>query len=96
MIQFGCPHARNPKSSAAGTGGPTPSSTFQGCDGKTYTSTADGGIPDEIGKNEQKISNERGTLSMANTGHPQSGGSQFFINIHRNSFLDWFDSSSPR
>ena len=27
-----------------------------------------------------KISNEPGTLSMANTGRPDSGGSQFFIN----------------
>ena len=32
---------------------------------------------------------------MANTGQPQSGGSQFFINVAHNSFLDWFDRSSP-
>jgi cyclophilin family peptidyl-prolyl cis-trans isomerase len=61
-----------------------------------YTRTANGGIPDEIGKNEQKISNEAGMLSMANTGQPQSGGSQFFINVRHNSFLDWFDKSTPR
>ena len=30
-----------------------------------------------------------GTLSMANSG-PESGGSQFFINVARNSRLDWF------
>lgn len=31
---------------------------------------------------------------MANTGAPNSGGSQFFINTVHNSFLDWFDKSS--
>jgi cyclophilin family peptidyl-prolyl cis-trans isomerase len=33
---------------------------------------------------------EPGTLSMANTGAPNSGGSQFFINTVHNDFLDWF------
>lgn len=42
-----------------------------------------------------KFSNEPGTLSMANTGAPNSGGSQFFVNTVHNSFLDWFDSSTP-
>jgi len=32
---------------------------------------------------------------MANTGQPNSGGSQFFINTVHNSFLDWFDKSTP-
>ena len=27
---------------------------------------------------------------MANTGSPNSGGSQFFINVVHNSYLDWF------
>lgn len=26
---------------------------------------------------------------------PDSGGSQFFINVVHNSFLDWFDGSTP-
>jgi peptidylprolyl isomerase len=34
------------------------------------------------------ISNVRGSISMANSG-PQSGGSQFFINVVDNTFLDW-------
>lgn len=34
------------------------------------------------------LSNARGTISMANSG-PNSGGSQFFINVVNNSFLDW-------
>ena len=39
---------------------------------------------------EQKLSNEPGTLSMANTGRPNSGGAQFFINTVHNAYLDWF------
>ncbi len=39
-----------------------------------------------------KITNAMGTLSMANTGQPNSGGAQFFINTKAsgNSYLDWF------
>lgn len=95
MNQFGCPYAKDPNSSQSGTGGPDPGTTFQGCDGKTYTRTNEGGIPDEIGQPHQQISNKPGTLSMANTGQPQSGGSQFFMNVTHNSFLDWFDRSTP-
>lgn len=43
-----------------------------------------------------KFSNEPGTLSMANTGQPNSGGSQFFINTVHNSFLDWFSPGQSR
>ena len=39
---------------------------------------------------EHKLSNEIGTLSMANTGRANSGGSQFFVNTVHNDFLDWF------
>ena len=39
---------------------------------------------------DAKISNEPGTLSMANTGQPNSGSCQFFINTIHNSYLDWF------
>lgn len=34
-------------------------------------------------------SNVKQTLSMANTGAPNSGGSQFFINLKNNTFLDF-------
>ncbi|WNY24481.1 peptidylprolyl isomerase [Methanolapillus millepedarum] len=42
-------------------------------------------IPDEFVKGS---SNKRGTISMANAG-PNSGGSQFFINLVDNTYLDW-------
>ena len=32
---------------------------------------------------------------MANTGAPNSGGSQFFLNTKHNAFLDYFDNSTP-
>ena len=53
-----------------------------------------GAIADEHPDNA-KISNEPGTLSMANAG-PNSGSSQFFINVKHNAFLDFWDMSAPR
>ena len=50
MIQFGCPHSKDPKSPKAGTGGPP-----------------HGTIKDEF-LESAKITNEPGTLAMANTG----------------------------
>ena len=94
MNQFGCPNAKNANSPKAGTGGPDAGGAFKGCDGNMYKRNAGGCIPDEIGKDHQRITNAPGTLSMANTGSPQSGGSQFFINVNHNSFLDWFDKST--
>jgi len=53
-----------------------------------------GGPPHGTIKDEHlessKLSNEPGTLSMANTGRPNTGGSQFFINTVHNHYLDWF------
>src|SRR5258706_749997 len=72
MLQFGCPHSRDPKSRQAGTG-----------------DSPDGTIKDEFPPNV-KLSNEPGTLSMANTGQPNSGSCQFFVNTVHNSYLDWF------
>src|ERR1700761_520545 len=48
-----------------------------------------GNVADEHPENA-KLSNEPGTLSMANTGRPNSGSCQFFINTVHNSYLDWF------
>ncbi len=78
MIQFGCPHSKDPASSRCGTGGPP-----------------HGTISDEHPAGA-KISNEHGTLAMANTGAPNSGGSQFFINTAHNDNLDWFTPGSSK
>jgi cyclophilin family peptidyl-prolyl cis-trans isomerase len=72
MIQFGCPHSRDPNSRLAGTGD-SPKGTIQ----------------DEHPA-DAKLSNEPGTLSMANTGRPNSGSCQFFINTVHNPYLDFF------
>ena len=52
--------------------------TGTGMGGPGYT------IKDEFTKNNK---NNRGTISMANAG-PNTGGSQFFINLVNNNFLD--------
>ena len=54
-----------------------------------------GTIEDEHPANA-KISNEPGTLSMANTGRPNSGSCQFFINTVHNAYLDWFSPGQSR
>ena len=78
MLQFGCPHSRDPKSPRAGTG-----------DGP------DGCIKDEHPANA-RLSNEPGTLSMANTGSPNSGSCQFFVNTVNNAYLDWFSPGASK
>jgi cyclophilin family peptidyl-prolyl cis-trans isomerase len=54
-----------------------------------------GNIQDEHNENF-KVSNEPGTLSMANTGRPNSGGSQFFLNTVHNPYLDWFTPGNSK
>ena len=49
-------------------------------------------IQDEFGKGH---SNRRGTMSMANTGRPNTGGSQFFINTVDNVYLDKEFTQTP-
>jgi cyclophilin family peptidyl-prolyl cis-trans isomerase len=78
MIQFGCPHSKDPNSARAGTG-----------------DSPYGRIQDEHPA-DFKISNQPGTLSMANTGQPNTGGCQFFINTVDNSRLDWFTPGASR
>jgi len=72
MVQFGCPHSKDPNSPRAGTG------------------NAPGGTIEDEHPASAKISNQPGTLSMANTGRPNSGSCQFFINTVDNARLDWF------
>ena len=51
-------------------------------------------IPDEFVEGEL-LTNIRGTIAMANTGQPNSGSSQFFINLGDNSPLDFDDPRQP-
>jgi len=53
-----------------------------GSGGPDYT------IADEFVAGEE-LTNVRGTIAMANTGQPNSGGSQFFINLVDNTGLDF-------
>ena len=93
MDQFGCPHSKNPKASRAGTGGPDGNTSFINLKTGTEQMRDGGGkIKDE---HTAKISNEPGTLSMANAG-PNSGGSQFFMNVVHNDFLDWFSEGESQ
>ena len=92
MCQFGCPNSANPQSPIAGTGGPPGNTEFSLPDGSKVKRDGGGNIPDEL---VGELSNEVGTISMANTGAPNSGGSQFFLNTKHNAFLDYFDNSTP-
>ena len=76
MLQFGCPHSKDPSSRRAGTG-----------------DSPDGTIQDE---HAAKLSNLPGTLSMANTGSPNSGSCQFFVNTVHNAYLDWFSPGASK
>jgi peptidylprolyl isomerase len=53
--------------------------TGTGYGGPGYT------IPDEFTSHNHNL---RGTVAMANTGEPNSGSSQFFINLVNNTYLD--------
>lgn len=63
-----------------------------GCPNGTGTGGPGYNIKDEFVKGH---SNLRGTISMANTGMPDTGGSQFFINLVDNTYLDWDNSQTP-
>mmetsp|Transcript_14381 Transcript_14381/g.37264 ORF Transcript_14381/g.37264 Transcript_14381/m.37264 type:complete len:187 (+) Transcript_14381:81-641(+) len=94
MLQFGCPYAKEAKSRRAGTGGPDENTTYKNLKtGDTIQRDGGGNIPDE---HTLKASNEPGTLSMANTGAKNSGGSQFFVNTVHNDFLDWFSPGESK
>jgi cyclophilin family peptidyl-prolyl cis-trans isomerase len=93
MNQFGCPNAKDPKSNRAGQGGPPDGSFKNLVTGKVEKRSNGGNIEDE---NISKDTNAPGTLSMANTGRPNSGGSQFFLNVANNQNLDWFSGGQSK
>merc|ERR1711979_78471 len=85
MNQFGCPFAKDPKSGRAGTGGPNDGEFKNLATGQMEKRFRGGNIKDE---NISRDSNVKGTLSMANCGQPDTGGSQFFMNVADNTNLD--------
>ena len=87
MLQHGCPHARRAHELSAGTGGPKDGTFKNLVTGGTESRSNGGNIVDEFISED---SNEAGTLSMANTGEPNTGGSQYFLNVADNESLDWF------
>lgn len=91
MDQFGCPYARNPRDNRAGTGNPPNGEFTNLATGRKEKRFNGGNIKDEF---ISRDSNKAGTLSMANTGQRNSGGSQFFINVVDNAYLDWFGRGS--
>eukprot|EP00931_Biecheleriopsis_adriatica_P117992 TRINITY_DN93464_c0_g1_i1.p1 TRINITY_DN93464_c0_g1~~TRINITY_DN93464_c0_g1_i1.p1 ORF type:complete len:224 (+),score=47.44 TRINITY_DN93464_c0_g1_i1:50-721(+) len=93
MNQFGCPFAKDATSQKAGTGGPQ-NGTFKNLKTGGEERRFNGGcIKDE---HTSLDSNVAGTLSMANTGKKDSGGSQFFINVADNKNLDFFSPGESR
>ena len=65
-------------------------------DPRAGTGNAPGGCIADEHPAEFKLSNEVGTLSMANTGQPNSGSCQFFINTKHNAYLDWFTPGASK
>jgi len=95
VAQIGCPYSEDPRSKEfehVGKGGPEPNSTFRNLVTlKDMKRDEEGHIPDEC----PELSNAHFTLSMANKKKPNSGGSQFFINMINNAQLDCFNTTSP-
>jgi cyclophilin family peptidyl-prolyl cis-trans isomerase len=99
MVQLGCPHSVDPKAANAGEGAPPPGSSFTILAGPEANSVVvrgtvgdeSGCIPDE--HDAARISNTVGTLAMANNDKPNTGGSQFFINVADNPMLNFWDDS---
>ena len=60
------------------------------------TGDAPGGTIKDEHPDNAKLSNEPGTLSMANTGSPNSGSCQFFINTVHNPYLDFFTPGASK
>merc|ERR1719446_87511 len=86
MNQFGCPYSKDPFSKMCGKGG-APCEPFMNLVTGEREERIGGIVKDE---HKSVDSNTPGTLSMANIGKPNTGGSQFFINTAHNHMLDWF------
>jgi len=88
MCQFGCPNAKDPRAANAGKGGPQNGTFLNLGTGATEQRSNGGHIEDE---NISRDTNAAGTLSMA-----KCGGSQFFLNVAPNTFLDWWTAGDAK
>ncbi len=61
----------------------------KGEDAATYGQGGPGYMIRDEFVSDPRLTNVRGTIAMANTGQPDSGGSQFFINVADNTGLDF-------
>jgi cyclophilin family peptidyl-prolyl cis-trans isomerase len=103
LIQFGCKFTQmeewDPKDPHIGTTfGLDPPNDFKNAlTGEDLKRYSNGCIEDEWVDNPlcPKITNDEGTLAVANGGTPNSGGSQVIINLADNNFLDWWDDQVP-
>ena len=94
MDQFGEPVSRRTRAAGARGRAGLPGGTFKNLlTGEKEWRLNGGNIKDE---NIDRTSNQVGTLSMANTGAPDSGGSQFFVNVANNQQLDWFSAGQSK
>ena len=92
-VALGCPFAKSPHHPRAGEGAPPDGSSFLAPDGRRVY-RANGCVRDEHPVCP-RLSNLPGTLAMTNLGAPDSGGSQFFVNVAHNRCWDFFDRASP-
>ena len=93
-VQFGCPFTKDPFSPKAGMGFPTPHGAFFTRDGRKIQRDEKGAFEDEFPLCP-RLTNKPGTLAMCNLNAPDTCGSQFFVNVAHNRFLDFFDDQSP-
>jgi len=92
-LGLGCPHSRDPRSPRAGTGAAPADSAFRAPDGRLVQRLPGGFVRDEPSR--ARLSNYAGTLAMTNLGRPDSGGSQFVINLGHNRWADAWERESP-
>lgn len=76
-----------------GTGNP-PEGGWRAPDGRWEKRLPGGFVPDEH-PHCPKLSNFPGTLALVGAGEPNTGGSQFFINLAHNRWADFWERESP-
>jgi cyclophilin family peptidyl-prolyl cis-trans isomerase len=103
-IQMGCPYSNEEPPHVmygtlhedTGQGSGPPETTFTAANTEATEHARDeyGNIEDELVRDDSLLSNRKYTVSMANSGEPDTGGSQFFINLNDNTHFDWWNGES--